>query len=64
MHALYQKLKELDGRTFELFCIAFLKERHPGANIHRVDGKADNARKTGLPYITSWLSTKCSLFGH
>jgi hypothetical protein len=38
MNALYQRLKEMDRDTFERFCFHFLKERHPGADIKRVEG--------------------------
>lgn len=39
MH-IYQRLKELDPKTFEQFCVQLLKERHPGLDIKHVDGSA------------------------
>jgi hypothetical protein len=40
MDALYQRLKELDSDTFEKLCFHLLKERHPGADVRRVEGSA------------------------
>jgi hypothetical protein len=38
MMALYQRLKELDSKSFERLCFQLLRERHPGANIRPVEG--------------------------
>jgi hypothetical protein len=38
MHALYQRLKELDANTFERLVFHLLKERHPGVDIRHVEG--------------------------
>lgn len=38
MMALYQRLKELDTKSFERLCYQLLRERHPSANIRPVDG--------------------------
>src|ERR1035441_2659297 len=38
MKALYQRLKELDAKSFERLCYQLLRERHPSANIRPVDG--------------------------
>src|SRR5579859_6101694 len=38
INALYQRLKELDSKSFERLCFHLLKERHPGANIRAVEG--------------------------
>ena len=40
MNALYQRLKELDRDSFERLCFHLLKERHPGADVKRVEGAA------------------------
>src|SRR5579862_9597428 len=40
MHALYQRLKELDPTTFEQFCAQLLAQRHPNILIRHVDGSA------------------------
>ena len=38
MDPIYQRLKELDSRTFERLCFHLLKERHPNGGIRHVDG--------------------------
>jgi hypothetical protein len=38
MNALYQRLKELDPKAFELFCFHLLQERHPSVEIRHVEG--------------------------
>ncbi len=38
MNAFYQRLKELDAKTFEQFCFHLLKEQHPGVDIRHVEG--------------------------
>lgn len=38
MTALYQRLKELDSKSFEQLGFQLLRERHPSANIRRVEG--------------------------
>jgi hypothetical protein len=38
MNALYQRLKELDSKSFEQLCFQLLRERHPTANIRPVEG--------------------------
>jgi len=38
VNALYQRLKELDTDSFERLCFHLLKERHPTANVRRVEG--------------------------
>ncbi len=38
MRALFQRLKELDPKSFEQFCFHLLKERHPGIDIKHVEG--------------------------
>lgn len=38
MNALYQRLRELDRDSFERLCFHLLKERHPTANVTRVEG--------------------------
>ena len=40
MHALYQRLKELDPDTFEKLCFHLAKEQHPGREVRHVDGSA------------------------
>lgn len=38
MNSLYQRLRELEPKTFEDLCFQIISERHPGANITRVNG--------------------------
>ncbi len=38
MHALYQRLKELDWDTFQRLCFQLLHARHPGLQIKHVEG--------------------------
>ena len=38
MFSLHHRLKEMDSETFERFCFQLLAERHPGAQLRRVEG--------------------------
>jgi hypothetical protein len=38
MNALYQRLRELDPKSFEQLCFQLLRERHPGASLRGVHG--------------------------
>jgi hypothetical protein len=40
MDSLYQRLKEMDGGTFQRFCLQLLKERHPDQDIRHLDGSS------------------------
>lgn len=40
MDSLYQRLKEMDGGTFQRLCFQLLKERHPEQDIRHLDGSS------------------------
>jgi hypothetical protein len=40
MDSLYQRLKEIDGGTFQRLCFQLLKERHPEQDIRHLDGSS------------------------
>jgi hypothetical protein len=39
MNSLYQRLKELDAKTFERLCFHILKDKYPSLELRHVDGK-------------------------
>lgn len=40
MDSLYQRLREMDGGTFQRLCFQLLKERHPEQDIRHLDGSS------------------------
>lgn len=59
MHALYQRLRELDWDTFQRLAFQLLSERHPGLAIKHVDGSGGDK---GLDLFEGSLATQPTIW--